>query len=87
MKKKYYFKNYSYILIFVITLLMFNAITNFTIDNIFLDLLAKGFISVILSLLISFIVLMLNDEFKYGVISIFKMLKEYLSNKSKKSEI
>lgn len=82
--KKYYFKNYIYIVIFIVTLLMFNAISNFSAGNLFLDLIYKGFISVILSSLISFIVLMLNDEFKYGMISIYKMIKEMFWNKREK---
>jgi O-antigen/teichoic acid export membrane protein len=85
--KKYYFKNYFYILVFVLTIIMFNFITNFNLENTFLDLLVKGTISVIFSSIISFIVLMLNNEFKYGVISIYKMFKELLSNKKAKSKI
>lgn len=86
--KGYYLKNYGYIIIFIITLLSFDQITNFKLDNLFLDLLAKGFISVVLSSVISFIVLMLNDEFKYGVISIIKMINEYIKgHKSKRSKI
>ena len=84
--KGYYLKNYLYILIFIITLVLFNFITNFTLDNLFFDLLSKGFISVGLSSIITFIVLMINDEFKYGVISIVKMLNGYIkSHKSKSS--
>jgi hypothetical protein len=84
--KGFYLKNYLYILIFIITLVLFNFITNFTLDNLFFDLLSKGFISVGLSSVIAFIVLMLNDEFKYGVISIVKMLNGYIkSHKSKSS--
>lgn len=84
--KGYFIKNYAYILIFIVTLVLFNFITNFRLDNLFFDLLAKGFISVILSSIISFIVLMLNDEFKYGVISIYKMIKEYFLGYKKGSK-
>jgi type IV secretory pathway ATPase VirB11/archaellum biosynthesis ATPase len=47
----------------------------------FLDLLVKGTMSVIFSSLVSFIILMLNNEFKYGVVSIWKMFKDALRNK------
>lgn len=74
--KKYYFKNYGYIVLFIIALFVFDRIS-ITADSFWYELLLNGCLSVIVALVTCAFIFITNSDFRfYSKKLLFKVLKK-----------
>ena len=75
--KKYYVKNYIFIAIFILSLFILSQFM-ITTDNIWIQLLINGSISIAFSIIVSLIVLIFEKEFREQCLSVIKIFLKRL---------
>lgn len=73
--KKYQIVNYGLLVLFILTLFLFNIFKIDTISNIYLRVITNGLISVTISILIILILIIFNENIKKTIKNYFKKLK------------
>ena len=73
--KKYQIVNYGLLVLFILTLFLFNIFKIDTISNIFLRVITNGLISVTISILIILILIIFNKNIKKTIKNYFNKLK------------
>lgn len=82
--KKYYIRNYSYIILFVLGVFILHVLMQ-TNSNEWIELLINGFISVGVSSTLCFIVILSDKDFRHHATNFLHKIKDKLSNKKNKT--
>ncbi|MDY0100376.1 MAG: hypothetical protein WCZ47_04435 [Bacilli bacterium] len=80
--KKYYLINYSLVLLFGLTIIIFELI-NFSIENLYLDILANGFLSVVVTCVVSIFLYLISPTIRESL----KLIKDNFLPKKRKENL